>query len=274
MGRKNWMIIFGILISILMAGVISAEVNLTRIIPGSFSLGDSQLSIEVQNVGNETVNGLSAFVTGRGFSTYEIIPIDSLGAGDKSYILVFGNFREAGNVSLSISMTNQVFFKEVFVSSPESDEQEKIEAENAQILADVSSQLEGLKNNLSELENQIADKKENNFDVSQINVADLRSYVRNTESSVLSGNADSAKVNMRLALEEYLYQKKKLDNSKEISIFDRLKNNALLFSALAGAIIIFFSLYELLKKQGGNVVSTIGSVKSRIGSKKEEGKKK
>ena len=63
-----------------------------------------------------------------------------------------------------------------------------------------------------------------------------------------------------MAFEEYETQKNKLDNVKPKSIINRIRENALIFSTIAGALITFFTLYELLKRKSENVVTATSKV--------------
>ncbi|MEK6827360.1 MAG: hypothetical protein AABX99_02640 [Nanoarchaeota archaeon] len=54
---------------------------------------------------------------------------------------------------------------------------------------------------------------------------------------------------MNLAGEEYLAQKNRLDNAGKLPLINIIKNNVVLFSTFAGAILTFFALYELFKKK-------------------------
>jgi hypothetical protein len=249
---------------------ITQIVNVTSIYPTEVKTGDNIIAIQVENIGNSNLSYLIPLISGNGFSAYEAIPIESLVPGSSSYILVKGNFQQAGTITLDIRINNQLFSQNIQVTSPTIEEQEKLKQENAAILANLSSQLSELKNNFTILENETATKKDDNYDVSSVNLADLRSYIRTTDSNILSENADNAKVNYRLAIEEYVYQKSKLDNAKKISTLDRIKNNALIFSAIAGAVIVFFSLFELLKRKQSDVVQVVRDVHGKITKKKDD----
>jgi len=252
---------------------VSPIINISNFFPKTFNIGDSQINIEVQNTGNETLKSIIALITGKGFSTYEMTHIDSLNAGDKSYMIINGNFREIGDIMLTIEILQETFYQNITVINPNAiDEsaQEKKNREKSEMLNNLTIQLSELEKNYTSLESEILIKKNENYDVSQVNLGDLKSYIRNTESGILSGNADSAKVNFQLALEEYNYQKSKLDNSPAISSVDILKSYALIFTTLAGAFIMIFTLYELLKRKSEHVASTIDSVKGKF--KKREGK--
>ena len=54
------------------------DYDLTNFIPKEFKLGESQLNIQLQNTGTTELKNLLAFVSGKGFSTSDITPIDIL----------------------------------------------------------------------------------------------------------------------------------------------------------------------------------------------------
>jgi len=242
--------------------------------PKDFKIGDVQFNIQVQNNGNLNLSDVSAFVSGKGFSTYDVTPIELLSVGQKDYVFVSGNFREAGNISLTIKISGEIFYQNVSVLDPSNanqkqlDDLKKQESQKAE-LANLSVKLDELKVNYSALEDSIADKKDDNYDVSKISLTDLKSYIRNVQVGVLDGNLDSAKVNYNLAIDEYADLIVRLSKVKKISTISVLKDNIVIFSTIAGAILTLFAFYELVKKKKREVSETISS---KI-HKKDEGKK-
>ena len=116
---KNKEVIFALVLFILLSSAtaddvsnetIIEDITITNFIPKEFKLGDGQFSIQVQNNKNETLDYIIAIVSGKGFSTYETIPIDVLDSGDKSYIIISGNFKEAGNINLTIKINREFFY--------------------------------------------------------------------------------------------------------------------------------------------------------------------
>jgi hypothetical protein len=232
---------------------------LTNFMPQEVKLGDAQFNLQIQNNQNETATNIIAFVTGNGFSTYNMIPIDSLAPGDKSYIFVYGNLKQAGNLTLTINVNNIIFYQNITVIDPNatSDQQKleelQMEQEKEQQIKNISDQLNLLEQNFTSLETELTDKQSNNYDVSLINLNTLDNYLHNIQADILTENVDDAKVNLDLANDEYIAQKNKLDNAKKVPLITILKNNVVLFSTFAGAILTLFALYELLKKQKKDV---------------------
>ena len=228
---------------------------LTGFMPQEIRLGDVQFNLQIQNNQNETAKNIIAFVTGNGFSTYNMMPIDSLAPGDKSYIFVYGNLKQAGNITLTVKVNDIIFYQNITVIDPNalSDQQKldelQAEQEKEQQIKNISDQLNILKQNFTALENELTDKQGNNYDVSLVNLNILDNYLHNIQADILTGNVNDALVNLNLANEEYLTQKNKLDNAKSLPFINILKNNVLLFSTFAGAVITIFALYELFKRQ-------------------------
>ena len=269
-------LLFIFLLGIILVQTISAEssqndtnitteiesITLNNIIPSEFAPGDVQLTLSIKNNGTKTLNNLLAFISGEGFSTYNIIPIDSLEPGITGYIFVEGNFKNPSvskNILLTIRINNYLFYKNVSVSSdtPTSTDNTQKEEAKRVALAEMTKQWQALKGNYTILEQNLATKKDENYDVSGINLNDLKNYLRNAQSSILSENVESANVNINLALEEYTDLKYKLDNTTKKSIITRLKDNALIFSAIAGSFLTIFALSELLTRKSERIVHKI-----------------
>jgi hypothetical protein len=233
------------------------SVDIKGFFPSSVKVGDVQLNINVQNLGDTELTSLGAFVSGDGFSTYDMIPIDSLKSGEKSYILVSGNFKKAGEINLTIRINQDVFYRVVNVT------------DSSAVLAQMNKDLEDrvtadyniLKQNYSDLESAVKLKKSQGYDVSGVGLTDLKSFLRSAQENILAKNFNEAAIKIGLAQDEYNSQVSNLDGVKKISLGQKLKENAVLFSTLAGAIITFFTLYELLKRKKEHLSEKIKSIK-------------
>jgi hypothetical protein len=241
----------------LTTNISSASLEIKNFFPREAKIGDIQLSINVHNIGDRELSSLYAFVSGDGFSSYNIVPIDSLQPREKSYILVSGNFRKAGAINLTIRINQETFYQTVNVL----DDSDSVLAYNKELAANLSRELSILKNNYSVLESDIKTKKDEGYDVSGVSVADLKVMLRDAQTNLLSENLIQTKVKLDLAQEEYQIQFAKMSKLSKISLAFKLKDNAVLFSTLAGAIITFFTLYELLKRKKENLRETIKSIK-------------
>lgn len=234
----------------------ATDLILTNFMPKEVQLGDAQFNLQVQNNKNETMSNLFAFVTGDGFSTYNVIPINSLAPGEKDYIFVYGNLKQSGNITLTVTINNEIFYQNVSVidtSNQQKIDEMQQEQDLEKQVKNISDSLNLLKQNFSSLQNQFSEKESSNYDVSLVNLNLLDSYIHNVQTDILMRNVNDANVNLNLAYDEYTTQKNILDNAKKLPFMNVLKNNAVLFSTFAGAILTFFALYELLKKKKSEV---------------------
>src|SRR3989344_994782 len=250
------------------------EIIFKNFIPKEFKLGDAQFSIQIQNNKNETITSVLAFVSGKGFSTYEVTAIESLEPGEKGYILLNGNFKESGLINLTMKIAQKTFYQEVSVLGESEEDVKKTEnllkqqEVKKKVLADLSLQLEILKQNYSDMEAELARKEKEGYDIKDTSLNELKKYIRETQASILGEHSEEARINIGLATEEFNAVESKLKNLEKLPFMKRFKEHLIIFSSIAGAIITFFALYELLKKKSSEVASTIGSIKP----KKEEPK--
>jgi len=244
----------------------SAEIEITKFFPNEIIEGEVQFNIQVKNNREDELTNVFASIQGKGFSTYEVIPIETLNANEKDYIFVRGYFSESGEINLTIFIEDFVFYQMVSVVDvfDEDDEREKL----IQKINELSMELDTLKKNYTDLEIIYTDKKENNYDVSRVDLSELKKFLRETESGIISEDVDKAEVNLRLSYEEYYYQKNKLDTAKIIPVIMRLRESALIFSTIIGAVLAFFALSELLKRKGESVYGTVKKIGNRKPTKK------
>jgi len=257
------------------------EIIFKNFIPKEFKLGDAQFSIQIQNNKNETITSVLAFVSGKGFSTYEVTAIESLEPGEKGYILLNGNFKESGLINLTMKIAQKTFYQEVSVLGESEEDVKKTEnllkqqEVKKKVLADLSLQLEILKQNYSDMEAELARKEKEGYDIKDTSLNELKKYIRETQASILGEHSEEARINIGLATEEFNAVESKLKNLEKLPFMKRFKEHLIIFSSIAGAIITFFALYELIKKKGKEAAttaaSTIGSIKQKV-EKKEEPK--
>lgn len=242
--------------SVNVVNVSSASVAIRNFLPVETKIGDVQLSINVQNLKDETLSDVYAYVSGDGFASYSVIPIDSLNSREKSYILVSGNFKKAGSINLTIKINQETFYQVVKIS----DDSASSVAYNTGLAANLSKELSVLKNDYAALELDVQTKKKEGYDISNVVLSDLKVMLRDAQANLLSENLIQTKVKIDLAQEEYLSQSAKMNSLSKISLAAKLKDNAVLFSTLAGAIITFFTLYELLKRKKEHLHEKIKSI--------------
>ncbi|MEK6827361.1 MAG: hypothetical protein AABX99_02645 [Nanoarchaeota archaeon] len=177
-----------------------SNIILTNFMPKEVQLGDAQFNIQIQNNKNETISNTFAFVTGNGFSTYNIVPINSLASGQKDYIFVYGNLKQAGNITLIIKINDETFYQNITVINQniESDQQKlddlKKAQEKEQEIKNISDQLGVLKQNFTILQDEFSKKSSNNYDMSLVNLNLLDNYIHNIQEDILTGNVGMPKL--------------------------------------------------------------------------------
>lgn len=245
------------------------KIEILSFIPKKFNAGDVQFNIRIVNNHTTALKNIVPIISGKGFSTYEIIPIDSLQPREKDYIIVSGNFKESGTISLTIKINEEIFTQDVVVENPNAGSALKEDEDKKNILANLSLQLSDLKQKYSELESDYFNKKDEEYDLSKVNLDDFKSYIHDIEIDITNEDVKNSIANIKLAYESYENQKKKLEASREKSSIVKLKENALIFSTIAGALITLFALSELLKNKSRHVAITIKKVGSGIIKKKK-----
>lgn len=237
-----------------MPNTVNYNITLLKIIPDEFNIGDNQFNVKIQSFENKTLENLYAFVSGKGFSSYDVMPIDSINPGERGYILVKGNFRVAGQIELIIKIEDYTFYQNVTVIDEKASVKEQ---EDTLLIINLTNELENLESNFTRIENLITEKKKSRYDVSKVDTNELKKYIKNLETSLLIKNTEQAQINSKLANEEIEYLDSKISKLEKISFLYRFKDYAILFSTIAGAFITFFALYELLKKKSAVVVTKI-----------------
>jgi hypothetical protein len=246
------------------------DYEVTNIVPQEFNIGDAQFNIQVENIGTTELNNLFAIVSGKGFATYNIFPIDSLKQNEKSYIIVMGNFKEAGDIILTIKIEDKTFHKNVIVVDPNAatnlnnqEELKKAQEEAKKELENFSAQLNDLTSKYKDLELDLENKTNSNYDVSDISLGDLKAFLRDTQSYIIQKDVEKAKADLILAQNEYNDLLDKLNRSKVIqrSFSDWLKDNAAIISAILASLVAFFTLYEILKKKKEHLYEKIKEMK-------------
>ncbi|MEN9625808.1 MAG: hypothetical protein RL557_136 [archaeon] len=247
------------------------DIEILKFFPKEVKTGDVAFNIQVKNNLDATFENVYAFISGSGFATYEVIPIETLGPFERDYIFVNGNLKESGSINLTIRIGKYIFYQQLYVFDIEKESENTEEEKKLEQLKELSMKLEDLKKNYTELELVISEKEDRDFDVTDINLEDLKKYIRSTESSILSQEVGEAAINLQLSIEEYKYQKEKVDIAKIIPFSTRIKENALIFSAIFGAILAFFALSELLKTKSQRAYENVTGLVMRGRKKRKRG---
>lgn len=231
-----------------------------NITPLETIVGDVTFEIQVKNTGNTELKHLVPVLVARGFATYDTIPVASLGAGEVGAAYVVGEFGEGGNIVLTAKINEKLFQQMVKVKVPDEETSKALEEEKAALLQAQSEKLKGLEANYDSLLDEIQEKK-GKYDLSDVKTESLKAYLRTAESDIATGEAGKAKVSLILAANEYADQKLLLDAAKKKPFINKIKDNIILISSIAGAVITIFAFYELLKKKKNEVYQKIKEVK-------------
>ncbi len=251
------------------------DFNITSFTPDKADVGDVMFTIQLQNTGNAELKSLIPIIVGRGFSTYDVTLIPSLGPGEKAEAYVTGQLIDTGHIILTIKVGEKIFYEKITVESPAAKEAKK-EKNEEQSISLLSEQLEKVRKDYYSLQDELNAKKKD-YDVSGISLEQLKKYIRDAESAIASDGAEKANVSLVLAINEYNDQKRGLSSALKKPYLARIREEILIFSTIAGAVITLFTFYEVMKKKQEIVYKRMKEIKvtkntNVVENKKEEAK--
>jgi hypothetical protein len=232
------------------------DFNLTKIIPNEMNIGDTQLNLQIENIGNNDISDISALITGKGVSTYNIEPIDILHPGEKGYILLWISTKQAGNISLNIKIKDKIFTQEITVINPNAGTGQEIDLVKLNTL---NNELTNLTKLYDQYESDYKKKKDAGYDVSSISFNDVKNYIRNAQVYSTKKDVVNLEANIVLINSELEDIKTNLDSAiiPERGIKDEIKDNLPLISGVLGTIVTFFAVWEILKKKKESINHSI-----------------
>lgn len=240
--------------------------EVVNVTPDKALKGDVILNIDIQNTGNVELKNLLPVVVAKGFSTYDTVPIKKLSPGDTKTAMVSGTFDTAGEILISIKLQDEMFHDKITITQLQAAAINNSAADDARekakqaALKTISSDLDALKTEFTALEQQLSDMSSDYY-TSDVDLTDLRKLVMSAQSSLLAGEPDKANISTILAQREYKDQLDTLSRAKKRPFISKLKDNALLISAIAGAVIASFTLWEVLKKKKEGLYQKIREIK-------------
>jgi hypothetical protein len=255
------------------------DFDVISVIPSQFKVGDAQFNIQVKNTGNTDLRDIVALVSGKGYATIDVVGIDLLEPGESSYIIVQGSFKERGGINLTIRIDGRPFHRLVYVIDPNYDADQakaaalrKAELAKSKELQNLTEQVDELDDAYIALEAELKQKKEAEYDVADIDLSDLKVAIRSAKASLAVSDVEGAKAGMKIASEEYDYQKRKLDESEKIeqSFFEKSRNVLLVISSTVGAIVTIFAFWELMKKKKESLGEKVMKVKVEFDKRKSK----
>jgi hypothetical protein len=259
------------------------DFRLSNVTPEKTKPGDVILNIIVTNTGTTTLNNLIPLIVARGFSSYDVVPIQALNAGETGTAFVSGNFAQEGEILLTVKINDKIFHDKVTVEEPKqatsAKAQKAQEAAKAQALKTLSAELEELSKKYDSLNEDISAKKDR-YDTSEVSLTDLKKYIASARSTLVAGEAEKTNISIILAEREYEDQLELLEAAPKKPFVSKIKDNAILISAIAGAIITIITLLEILKKKKEGLYQRIKEIKVSkdtrvvVEKKKKSGRKK
>lgn len=236
--------------------------EVVNVTPKEAEKGDVILSIEVKNTGNVLLENLIPIIVARGFSTYDTTPIDSLKENETDISLVSGNIEESGSILLTIKINDKVFHDKITVLEPKAVDNSEKEKEDEKALNDMAEQIKALKENYKKLEEDFINKQKS-YDVNGVDLEDLKKYLMDAQSSLISDDVKKTNISLTLGLNEYEDQKYRLDSAQKKPFLQKMKDNTLLISGIAAGFITLFSFYELVKKKHEHISNKIKEIKTK-----------
>ncbi|MBW2971839.1 hypothetical protein KY359_02270 [Candidatus Woesearchaeota archaeon] len=234
--------------------------DLVSVTPSAVNTGDVLLNLKIRNTGTAAAKNVIPVVVGKGFSSYDLVPIRSIEPGKEATAKVAGRFETEGDILLSIKIDEQTFYSMMTVSTPSKGKTAEEVAEEKQTLdaslGVLSTQLDDITSKYDLLEQDLR-KKKSRYDTSEVNLAELKKYIMSAKGTLLTEEVDKTNVSIALAMNEYDDQKEKLDNAPKKSLVMKLKDNALIISAIAGAVVTSITLFELLRKKQQGIYEKI-----------------
>ncbi len=240
--------------------------EIVEIQPKAAAKGDVLLSVKLKNNGNVLLQNLIPILVAKGFSAYDVVPIKALEPGTDAISYISGEFSAAGNILLTLKINDELFYDKIVIEDIKAADTEQKKLEETAIAANLdalNAQFEDLKDKYKELEIGIIAKR-NDYELTDVKLDDMKRYLLDAQINILSGSLQKANVSLMLALTEYNDQRFKLDHAPVRPFLQKIKDNLLLISGIATAIITMISFYELMKKKKQDIVQTVKSV--RIGN--------
>ncbi len=252
-----------------MPGILDFIITLT---PTEVKQGDAILTVQIENNGTVALQNIIPLVSGRGFSAYDIVSIEEIAPGKTASAYVLGHFSDAGTIVLTIKINGRTVTQPIMVSGSSQNEEER-KALEKEALQTLSLQLDNLENKYAMLEEELEQKKKD-YLLPEMDIEGVKENIRNAQSRILADEVEEANISIILALAEYEEQKNKLDSAQKKSFFDKIQDNILLISTLAGAILTLFAFFEFVKRKQAGLYQKIKEFKVDKDTKIEVHKKK
>ncbi len=246
---------------------------IVTVTPTEATQGDVILTVNVENNGTVPLSNLIPVITGKGFSVYNVVPIEEAAPGKIATSYVLGQFSDPGNITLTIKINGKRITQTVAVEGSAQQSAEELEATKKEALAALSGQIEHLEKNYEQLESMLQEKQDD-YVLADVKLDKLKEYIRTAQSRMLAGQVKEANMSIILATTEYADVKNTVEHARKKSFFDKIRNNILLISSLAGAILTLFAFFEFVKRKQHGIYKKIKEFRVDKNTKIEVHKKK
>jgi len=244
--------------------VLTTDFDLVNLSPHEIIVGDIIFNIELKNTGTTVLKNLIPVVVGKGFSMYDVVPIQTLNPGQSAFMYVSGHLSDAGSMFLTVKVNDKIFYQRITVQNPsiqiDAAALEQAQEAKTQAYQALSLQLGELESDYRVLEQEFA-KKKNKYDLSDVKLEDVKEYLRAAQSNLASGDLQKANVSLILSLSEYKDQLNHMNNASKKPLINKIKDNIVIISTIAGALLTLFALYEILKKKKESIAQKVSNIK-------------
>ena len=233
---------------------------LERVVPKNLSIGVQQVNLLIKNGFVADIKEVSAEITGQGVRTIQAIPILSLPPLEKDYVFVTVNATESGTHDIIIKISAIMPEGKIVVSNIEqftieapqeiSGGDSSAEPLNASAL---SVQLAQYREQFRQYDSEYLDKKARGFIVAEVydTLKDTKDSLDDAQISLSEKRLNEAQKHLfraQLGLEDV---KIGLQNARRVqkNLADRIKDNALLITAVFAAIAAVVGLIESQRRR-------------------------
>ena len=246
--------------------------SLERVDPTVLKRGTNTITILLRNLRLQEVTGVSGEISGTGLKTIESTTISSIPSGERDTLVITIDAQESGKTTAVLKLkVDNVIVNFIQTFTVESDKKEEIPSAEKGNVTKVSEQFEKKKEELRTLQADYLQKKSDGYllgDVSDT-FKKAQDYADKIQLAIVDGKVSDAEKQLILFTSAIEDVKSYLQNAQKKSLGDKLKDNALLISAVVGALVAVIGLVEKLK---GKVDALKDKIINRKDTKNEDKK--
>ncbi len=254
------------------------EIKIIDFTPKSFAVGENLLKIQVKNPTSDAIKGITAELTGNGFSVNKVVPITELPSGKDDYIFVFVNAANSGEIDTIIKVTGKIETGSQIEQLTTTSLNKITVIGNAQQQSANDSRktellniLEKIRVNYSELEKEYLQKKVDGYNVEDAYdlIKGIKSKIQEAQIAIYDGRYPEVQGYLDIINDDMKTLKTILEISKkkDVPLKDRLGSLSLIITLIAMTLGILISSFTLWKTHG------VGNVMKKVIPKKTELKK-